>query len=193
MTGTAAHLHANFFFRKPLAAPHRGEPSPLRPLRRLEIDFSVPEGITDVLHHPPTQAPPLSPAAMLQPPRGYRTLAWLGLIGNLLLLPAMVAVTLWHPTWRTVHIAVGAGAVLPTAAVGIVASIALLKWRAWGQILAIVALAMALAIGLPYGIVRLALLSDGRGLTALVGALLAAAMTAALVYWCRPCIRRYLT
>jgi hypothetical protein len=145
-----------------------------------------------VLRHSSTKAPPLSPIAMLQPPRGYRTLAWLGLISNGLLLPAMVAVTLWIPTWRTVHIAVGAGAVLPTAALGIVASIALLKWRAWGQILAIIALAMGLAIGLPYWIVRLALLSEGRGLTALMAVLLTAVTTAALLYWCRPCIRRYL-
>jgi hypothetical protein len=145
-----------------------------------------------VLRHSSTKAPPLSPIAMLQPPRGYRTLAWLGLISNSLLLPAMVAVTLWIPTWRTVHIAVGAGAVLPTAALGIVASIALLKWRAWGQILAIVALSMGLAVGLPYGIVRLVLLTEGRGVTAVVSGLLWAATTAALVYWCRPCIRRYL-
>ena len=162
-------------------------------LRRLAIQSCVPDGISDVLRHSPIKAPPLSPVAMLQPPRGYRTLAWLGLVSNVLLLPAMVAVTLWQPTWRTVHIAVGAGAVLPTAAVGIVASVALLKWRAWGQILAIVALALALAIGLPYAVVRLALLSDGRGPTALLTVVLTAAMTAALVFWCRPCIRRYLT
>ncbi len=161
-------------------------------VRRLANQLCVPDGISDVLRQSPTKAPTLSPVAMLQPPRGYLTLAWLGLVCNVLLLPAMVAVTLWQPTWRTVHIAVGAGAVLPTAAVGIVASIALLKWRAWGQILAIVALAMGLAIGLPYAIVRLVLLSEGRGPIALLTVLLTAAMTASLVYWCRPCIRRYL-
>jgi hypothetical protein len=47
-------------------------------------------------------------------------------------------------------------------------------------------------VGLPYGIVRLVMLSEGRGVTAVVSALLWAATTAALVYWCRPCIRRYL-
>jgi hypothetical protein len=73
-----------------------------------------------------------------------------------------------------------------------VASIGLLKWRAWGQILAIVALAMALAVALPYGIVRLALLSEGRLVTALLSGLLWSATTAALVFWSRPCIRRYL-
>ncbi|MCP9943439.1 Hepatitis C virus core protein [Cyanobium sp. ATX 6E8] len=127
-----------------------------------------------------------------QPPRGYVTLAWLGLVANALAIPLGLAVILLDPTWRVTNIVVGASAALPTAVVGLVASIALLKWRAWGQILAIVALAMALAVGLPYGIVRLVLLSEGRPLTALLSALLWAATTAALVYWCRPSIRRYL-
>jgi hypothetical protein len=130
--------------------------------------------------------------AMLQPPSGYRTLAWLGLAANVLVLPLVLAVILGQPTWRTVNIVVGSAAVLPTAAVGIVASVALLKWRAWGQILAIVALSMSLAVSLPYGIVRLALLDEGRLLTAAISALLWAALTASLVFWCRPCIRRYL-
>jgi hypothetical protein len=130
--------------------------------------------------------------AMLQPPRGYLTLAWLGLLSNVLVLPFTLAVILVQPTWRTVHIALGSAAVLPAAAVGIVASVALLKWRAWGQILAIVALSMSLALTLPYGIVRLALLSEGRALTAVISALLSMAITATLVFWCRPCIRRYL-
>jgi hypothetical protein len=138
-------------------------------------------------------APSPSRLAMLQPPRGYLTLAWLGLIANALAIPFGLAVILLEPTWRTAHIAVGASAVLPTAVVGIVASVALLKWRAWGQILAIVALSMALATALPYGIVRLVVISEGREITAAVSGLLWVATTAALVYWCRPCIRRYLT
>jgi hypothetical protein len=129
---------------------------------------------------------------MLHHPRGYLTLAWLGLVANGLAIPLTLAVILLEDTWRTAHIAVGASAVLPSCVVGIVASVALLKWRAWGQILAIVALAMSLATAVPYGIVRLALLSEGRGVTAVLAGLLWIATTAALVYWCRPCIRRYL-
>jgi peptidoglycan/LPS O-acetylase OafA/YrhL len=129
---------------------------------------------------------------MLQPPRGYRPLAWLGLVANLLLIPLTLAVILLQPTWRTVNLAVGTAAVLPTAAVGIVASVALLRWRAWGQILAIVALAMGLAVGVPYGIVRLALLGEGRPFEAMICAAVWTAMVAALVFWCRPAIRRYL-
>ena len=127
-----------------------------------------------------------------QPPRGYVTLAHLGLVANGLAIPLGLAVILLDPTWRTANLVVGASAVLPTAVVGLVASIALLKWRAWGQILAIVALSMALAVGLPYGIVRMALLSEGRLLTAVLSGLLWAATSAALVFWSRSSIRRYL-
>ena len=120
------------------------------------------------------------------------TLARLGLVANGLAIPLGLAVILLDPTWRTANLVVGASAVLPTAVVGLVGSIALLKWRAWGQILAIVALSMALAVGLPYGIVRMALLSEGRLLTAVLSGLLWAATTAALVFWSRSSIRRYL-
>ncbi|MEB3275656.1 MAG: Hepatitis C virus core protein [Cyanobacteriota bacterium] len=130
---------------------------------------------------------------MLNPPRGYQTLAWLGLVANGLVLPLGVAAILADRSWLTTNIAVGAGAVLPTAVLGIVASIALLRWRRWGQILAIVALAMALAVGLPYGIVRLVLVEQNRILTAVLAALQWGSCSAALVFWCRPTIRRYLT
>jgi len=130
---------------------------------------------------------------MLNPPRGYLTLAWLGLVSNILVVPLVVAAALTDRTWQTATIAVGAGAVLPTAAVGIVASVALLQWRRWGQILAIVALAMALATALPYGIVRLVLVAQDRALTAIAAALLWSATVAALTFWSRPAIRRYLS
>ena len=130
---------------------------------------------------------------MLPHPRGYLTLAWGGLVCNALVIPLTVAFTVLEPTWRTTNIAVGAGAVLPAAVVGLIASLALIRWRAWGQILAIVALAMDLAVGLPYGIVRMALLEQYRPLTAVLSGLLWVATTAALVYWCQPSIRRYLT
>jgi hypothetical protein len=139
-----------------------------------------------------TELPPLPTAAMLAPPRGYRPLAWLGLIANLLALPLTLALILLDPTWRIANIAIGAGAVLPTAAVGVVAAIALLRWRHWGQVLAIIALSMGLAVELPYGIVRLVLVDSGRLLTGVLAPLLWAATTAVLVYWCRPTIHSYL-
>lgn len=129
---------------------------------------------------------------MLQPPRGYLTLSWIGLVANGLAIPLALGAILLEPGWRAANIAVGAGALLPTVVVGMVACVALLRWRGWGQIVAIVALSMSLAVSLPYGIVRLALVSDGRPLTAVLAGGLWAANIAALVYWCRPAIRRYL-
>lgn len=130
---------------------------------------------------------------MLNPPRGYTTLAIVGLVSNCLALPLGMAAIVVDPSWRTANIAVVAGAVLPTAVVGIVASTALLRWRRWGQVLAIVTLAMALTAGVPYAIVRLVLVDQNRTLTAVLAALLTTACTAALVFWCRPAVRRYLS
>jgi hypothetical protein len=131
-------------------------------------------------------------ASSLDPPRGYRPLAWLGLVTNILAIPLGLALILADPSWRAAHIAVGAGAVLPCAVVGIVASIALLQWRHWGQVLAIVALSLSLAISLPYGIVRLVLDPAQRAWLAPLTPLLWTANTAILVFWCRPVVRRYL-
>lgn len=131
-------------------------------------------------------------ASSLDPPRGYRPLAWLGLISNILAIPLGLAVIFADPLWRTTHIAVGAGAVLPCAALGIIASVALLQWRHWGQVLAIVALSLSLAIALPYGVVRLVLDPGQRALLALLAPLMWIANTTILVFWCRPAVRRYL-
>lgn len=131
-------------------------------------------------------------ASSLDPPRGYRPLAWLGLVSNVLAIPIGLVLIVADPRWRTAHIAVGAGAVLPCAVLGIIASLALLQWRHWGQVLAIVALSLSLAIALPYGIVRLVLDPDQRTLLALLSPLLWVVNTAILVFWCRPAVRRYL-
>ena len=135
-----------------------------------------------------------TPAALaeLQPPRGYRVLAWIGLVGNLLVLPVGLLLILRDGIWRTANIAVYTAAVLPTVALGVVACIALLQWRLWGQVLAIVALGMALATELAYGIVRLVLVSEGRILLAVSAPLTWALTTGVLVFWCRPAIRAYL-
>lgn len=139
-----------------------------------------------------TQLPTLAAAALLDPPRGYRPLAWLGLVLNALAIPLGMAVILLDPTWRIPNIAVGAGAVLPTAVVGLVACIALVRWRHWGQVLAIVALSMSLAVSMPYAIVRLILVEQGRLSLAVLAPLLWAANLAVLLFWCRPAIRNYL-
>jgi hypothetical protein len=99
----------------------------------------------------PTPSPrrnSLSDARLLDPPLGYRRLAWLGLLLNVLAVPMAMLLIRADPTWRTTNIVVGAAAVLPTAVVGVVASAALLRWRLWGQVLAIVALSLSLAVSL---------------------------------------------
>jgi hypothetical protein len=135
---------------------------------------------------------PLPQADLLDPPRGYRLLAWIGLMANLLVIPAVILTILRDPIWRVANIAVGAGAVLPSAVVGLVACIALLRWRHWGVVLAIVSLALDLAIALPYGIVRLVMVEQGRLALALAFSPMLAAQAAALVFWCRPAVRQYL-
>ena len=134
----------------------------------------------------------LNQAELLDPPQGYRLLAWIGLVANGLVIPAGILTILRDPIWRIPNIAVGAGAVLPCAVVGLVACIALLRWRHWGVVLAIVALSLNLAIALPYGIVRLVIVEEGRMALALAFPLLLAAQAAALVFWCRPAVRQYL-
>jgi uncharacterized membrane protein len=128
----------------------------------------------------------------LQPPRGYRPMAWLGLVANLLLFPLTLQLILTDPIWRTANISVGAGGVLPTAVLGIIASIALLRWQNWGLVLAIVALSLSLAVSLPYVIVRLVMVEPGRAILAFGAPMLWAVNVATLVFWCRPAIRAYL-
>lgn len=129
---------------------------------------------------------------MQDPPLGFRSLAWLGLIANLLAIPLGLAVIFLDPFLRVANLVVVSSAVLPTAVVGLVASIALLRWRRWGQIVAIVALSLSLAVSLPYGIVRLALVAADRPLVAVLAPLFWALNVGILVYWCRPVHRHYL-
>lgn len=128
----------------------------------------------------------------LEPPRGYRAMAWCGLLVNLLLIPLTLQFILSDAVWRTANISVGAGGVLPTVSLGIIASIALLRWQHWGQVLAIVALSMSLAIAVPYAIVRIVMVEPGRLNLAVAAPVVWSINVAALVYWCRPNIRAYL-
>lgn len=128
----------------------------------------------------------------LQPPWGYRPMAWLGLLASCVSIPLTLQLILLDPRWRTANIAVGAGGVLPIAILGIIASIALLRWLHWGQILAIVALSLSLALTVPYAIVRLVMVEPGRVLLAMAAPLAWGLNVAALVFWCRPSIRAYL-
>jgi hypothetical protein len=128
----------------------------------------------------------------LQPPWGYRPMAWIGLLVSCLAIPLTLQLIFLDPRWRVANIAVGAGGVLPISILGIIAFVALLRWLHWGQILAIVALALSLALTLPYAIVRLVMVEPGRVALAVLAPLAWTVNVAALVFWCRPSIRAYL-
>ena len=128
----------------------------------------------------------------LHPPRGYRPMAWAGLLASCLAIPMTLLLIVMDPLWKTVNIAVGAGGALPIVILGIVAFIALLRWLHWGQILAIIALSLSLALSLPYAIVRFVMVEPGRATLAASASLVCTINVVALVFWCRPSIRAYL-
>ncbi|MFL0726669.1 MAG: hypothetical protein AB8B44_02375, partial [Prochlorococcus sp.] len=87
--------------------------------------------------------------------RGYWVMAWFGLLANVAALPIIGWVAFTDQALQTANISLAFSLAWPAAIVGIVASAGLLAERRWGVIVAIVALSMALAGSLPYGIVRL--------------------------------------
>jgi len=124
--------------------------------------------------------------------RGYWLMTWLGLVGNVAALPLIAWFAFLTPSFQVPNMVVAFSLAWPAAVVGIVASAGLLAERRWGGIVAIVALSMALATSLPYAIVRFALHGIGvdavpMGWLSMVTALF---NLLALLYWCRPEIRR---
>ena len=124
--------------------------------------------------------------------RGFWLMTWCGLVGNVLALPLIGWFAFTSTALRAANISMAFSLAWPAAIVGIVASAGLLARRRWGVIVTIVALSMALAASLPYGIVRLVLDPSQRPLVGLVTPLIWSVNTAALVFWCRPAVRRYL-
>lgn len=124
--------------------------------------------------------------------RGYWLMTWLGLLGNVVALPVIGWITFQSSTLRVANISVAFALAWPAAIVGIVAAAGLLAERRWAGVVAIVALSMALGASLPYGIVRFALLSLGNESfhLGLVSMLLALINLLALLFWCRPALRR---
>ena len=123
--------------------------------------------------------------------RGYWFMTWLGLVANLLALPA-IGVLAFRPDssagFQATNISLAFSIAWPATIVGIVACAGLLAQRGWGVILAIVALSMSLAGALPYGIVRLAM--GAQPAIGLWSVLLAVLHVLALIYWCRSEHRR---
>ncbi|MEB3240709.1 MAG: Hepatitis C virus core protein [Synechococcus sp.] len=86
---------------------------------------------------------------------------------------------------QTANVVLAIAAWIPTAITGLIASVALLKRRRWGMVVAIVALSLQLLTLVPYGIVRLALVSTDRGIwSVVIGSILVEAILLT-VYWSR--------
>ena len=120
---------------------------------------------------------------------GYWTLAWIGLISNIIALPTITLITIFIPQYRAANITLASSLGWPAAIVGIVSSAALLAERKWGVTLTLVSLSMVISGMGPYSVVRLITLQDiyGIGGFTLLTTLLS---TLALLYWCNPKHRR---
>ena len=120
---------------------------------------------------------------------GYWTLAWVGMIGNILALPIIALIIIYGPTLKVANITLAISLGWPSAIVGIVSSSALLAEKKWGITLTIVSLSMVISGTAPYSIVRLINLKDFLGIGGLT--LLSALFSVlALIYWCNPKHRR---
>ena len=92
---------------------------------------------------------------------GYWTLAWIGLISNIIALPTITLITIFIPPYRAANITLASSLGWPAAIVGIISSSALLAERKWGVTLTLVSLSMVIAGTTPYSIVRLTTLKEG--------------------------------
>ena len=120
---------------------------------------------------------------------GYWTLAWVGLIGNIIALPIIALIVSYGPSLKVANITLAITVGWPAAIVGIVSSSALLAEKKWGITLTLVSLSMIISGTAPYSIVRLVTLKDIFGISGLT--LLSALLSVlALIYWCNPQHRR---
>ena len=120
---------------------------------------------------------------------GYWTLAWVGLISNIIALPIIALIISYGPPLKVANISLAISLGWPSAIVGIVSSSGLLAGKKWGVTLTLVSLSMIISGMAPYSIFRLATLNDifGIGGFTLFSTLLG---VAALIYWCNPKHRR---
>ena len=120
---------------------------------------------------------------------GYWTLAWLGLISNIIALPIIALIISYGPPLKVANITLAISLGWPSAIVGIISSAALLAEKKWGVTLTLVSLSMVISGMAPYSIVRLITLKDifGIGGYTFLSALFC---IFALLYWCNPKHRR---
>ena len=131
------------------------------------------------------------PALMTRSPVDARDrgLAAAGLAANVVwLILASLALSQPDPL-QTANLVLALAAWIPSAVVGLIASLALLWRRRWGIVLALVALSLQILVLIPYGIVRVCLVSDARGLTATLTAAVLVIVILLIVHWGRALAR----
>ena len=120
---------------------------------------------------------------------GYWTLAWVGLISNIIALPIIALIVSYGPQLKVANITLAISLGWPSAIVGIVSSSALLAEKKWGITLTLISLSMIVSGTAPYSIFRLVLLNDIFGIGGLT-LLTALFSILTLIYWCNPKHRR---
>ena len=120
---------------------------------------------------------------------GYWTLAWVGLICNIIALPIIALIISYGPPLKVANITLAISLGWPAAIVGIISSSALLAEKKWGVTLTLVSLSMVIVGTGPYSLVRLVTLKDLAGIGGLT-LLIALLNIFALIYWCNPNHRR---
>ena len=120
---------------------------------------------------------------------GYWTLAWVGLISNIIALPIIALIISSGAPLKVANLTLAISLGWPSAIVGIISSSALLAEKKWGVTLALVSLSMIISGTAPYSIVRLVNLKDIYGIGGLT-LLYAFFASLALIYWCNPKHRR---
>ena len=84
---------------------------------------------------------------------GYWTLAWVGLISNIIItLPIIALIVSYGPPLKVANIILAITLGWPAAIVGIVSSSALLTENKWGITLTLVSLSMIISGAAPYSI-----------------------------------------
>ena len=123
---------------------------------------------------------------MPSPLRLDRLLALVGLVANAVALPVLAAWIFSDGSLALATLVVGLAGLLPALVLGVIASLGLLGRRRWGRVVAIVALSLALAVSLGYGVVWLVLVPEARAWAGLALGLGWLLQVLALIYWCVP-------
>jgi len=121
---------------------------------------------------------------------GYWTLAWLGLISNIIAIPISTLIIIFVPPLKVANYTLAISLGWPAAIIGIVSSSALLAQKKWGVTLTLVSISMVIAGTGPYSIVRLVKLKEGIFGIGSFTLLIALLSVMALLYWCNPKHRR---